>query len=157
MDTLRDTALIAATLTTGLVAGLFYSYACSVMPALRGADDRTFVITMQRVNIAIVNGWFLAAFLGAALLGVLAAALHFGRAGFGWVVAGAVLHLATIGITATVNIPLNDALDAAGHPDRAADLAAVREHFESTWVRWNLVRALTSTAGFVCLVLALRA
>lgn len=156
MDTLRGAALIAATLTTGLVAGLFYSYACSVMPALRGADDRTFVITMQRVNIAIVNGWFLVSFLGAALFGVAAAVLHFGRAGFGWVAAGAVLYLATIGITAAVNIPLNDALDAAGHPDRATDLAAVREHFETTWVRWNLVRALTSTAGFACLVLALR-
>ncbi|MEO6087656.1 MAG: anthrone oxygenase family protein [Umezawaea sp.] len=157
METLRGAALIAATLATGLVAGLFYSYACSVMPALKGADDRTFVITMQRVNIAIINGWFLAAFLGAALLGALAAVLHFGHAGFGWVVAGAVVYLATIGITAAVNIPLNDALDAAGDPDRVADLAAVREHFEATWVRWNLARALTSAAGFACLVLALRA
>ncbi len=157
MDTLRGAALIAATLTTGLVAGLFYSYACSVMPALKGTDDRTFVDTMQRVNVAIVNGWFLLAFLGAAVLGVLAAVLHFGRPGFGWVVAGAALYLVTIVITGVVNVPLNNALDAAGEPSRITDLAAVRERFETTWVRWNTARAVTSTAGFACLVLALRA
>ena len=157
MDTLRATALIAATLATGLVAGLYFSYACSVMPALRGADDRTFVDTMQRINVAIVNGWFLLAFLGAAVLGVLAAVLHFGRAGFGWAVAGAVLYLASIVITGAVNIPLNNALDAAGDPSAAPDLASVREAFETTWVRWNTTRAVTSTAGFLCLVLASRA
>ena len=156
MDTLRGAALTAATLTTGLIAGLFFAYACSVMPALRGADDRTLVDTMQRINIAIVNGWFLLAFLGAAAFGVLAAVLRFGRPGFGWVAAGAVLHLATIAITAAVNIPLNGALDAAGDPARVTDLAAVREAFEATWVRWNLGRTLTSIAAFACLVQGLR-
>jgi uncharacterized membrane protein len=157
MDTLRATALVAATLATGLVAGLFYSYACSVMPALRGADDRTFVNTMRRINVAIVNGWFLLAFLGAAVLGVLAAVLHLGRAGFGWVAAGAVLHLATIAITGAVNVPLNNALDAAGDPAAHPDPASVRGAFETTWVRWNLVRTATSSAGFLLLVLALNA
>ncbi|HEX6343139.1 DUF1772 domain-containing protein [Umezawaea sp.] len=157
MDTLRAAALIAATLATGLVAGLFYSYACSVMPALRGVDDRAFVDTMRRINVAIVNGWFLVAFLGAAVLGALAAVLHLGRAGFGLVVAGAVLHLATVVITGTVNVPLNNALDAAGPPSAIPDPAAVRASFETTWVRWNTARAVTSTAGFLCLVLALRA
>ncbi|WNV88609.1 anthrone oxygenase family protein [Umezawaea sp. Da 62-37] len=156
MDTLRGTSLIGATLTTGLMAGLFFAYTCSVMPALRGVDDRAFVDAMQRINVAIVNGWFLLAFLGAAVLGVLAAFLRFGHAGFGWVLAGAILHLAAIAVTAAVNIPLNNALDAAGDPAAITDLAAVRTRFETTWVPWNLVRTLTSTAGFACLVVALR-
>ncbi|WP_106191100.1 DUF1772 domain-containing protein [Umezawaea tangerina] len=156
MDTLRGASLVGATLTTGLMAGLFFAYTCSVMPALKGADDRTFVDAMQRVNVAIVNGWFLLAFLGAAVLGVLAAFLHLGRAGFGWVLAGAVLYLAAIAVTAAVNIPLNNALDAAGDPAAITDLAAVRTRFETTWVPWNLVRTLTSTAGFACLAWALR-
>jgi uncharacterized membrane protein len=157
MDTLRGAALIAATITTGLMAGLFFTYANSVLPALKGADDRTFIDAMQRINISIVNPLFLLAFLGAAALGVLATFLHLGRAGFGWVLAGTVLYLATLVITFAINIPLNNALDAAGDPTRITDLAAVRAQFESTWVRWNLVRALTSAAGFVCLVLAVRA
>ena len=37
--------------------------------------------------------------------------------------------------------------------DRA--VAAARAAFESTWVRWNVVRAVCSTAAFGCLVGAL--
>jgi uncharacterized membrane protein len=48
-----------------------------------------------------------------------------------------------------VNIPLNNALDSGGD-----DYAAVRAKFETVWVRWNVVRAVVSTAGFGCLVAA---
>lgn len=34
------------------------------------------------------------------------------------------------------------------------DLAAVRQHFETTWVRWNLVRAVAATGSFGCLAWA---
>ena len=61
----------------------------------------------------------------------------------------------TVVITGAGNIPLNNALDAAGPVDNdVADLAAVRAAFESRWVRLNVVRALTSTLALGCLVLA---
>ncbi len=60
-----------------------------------------------------------------------------------------------LAITFAVNIPLNNQIQAAGTPDRIADLAAVRATFEASWVRWNIVRALTSTAAFACLTWAL--
>jgi uncharacterized membrane protein len=154
----RGVVLVAATMTTGLIAGLFYAYACSVMPALGRAGDRTFVEAMQRINTAILNGWFFVCFLGAPVLAVLAAVLHLSeghRPALPWIVAAIVLYGATLAITAAVNVPLNNVLDAAGAPDRIADLAAVRERFETTWVRWNLVRAVTSTAAFGCLTWAL--
>jgi Anthrone oxygenase len=51
---------------------------------------------------------------------------------------------------------LNDDLKAAGDPDRIADLAAVRDAFHETrWVAWNIVRAVATTAAFVCLTWAL--
>ena len=34
------------------------------MRALAGTDDRTFVEVMQRINVVIVNPWFLISFLG---------------------------------------------------------------------------------------------
>ena len=52
-----------------------------------------------------------------------------------------------------VNVPLNDALRAAGDPARIGDLAQVRQHFnEARWSAWNLVRTVTSTAAFGCLI-----
>jgi uncharacterized membrane protein len=59
-------------------------------------------------------------------------------------------------ITMAVNVPLNDAIKAAGDPDRIGDLAAVRERFDETrWAAWNLVRVATSVAAFGCLAWAL--
>jgi len=67
MDALRTGALLAATLTTAVMAGLFYAYSCSVLPALRGADAAVLVEVMQRINRAILNGWFVLCFVGAAM------------------------------------------------------------------------------------------
>jgi hypothetical protein len=40
----------AALVAMALVAGLIYTFSVAVMPNLAGADDRTFVVTMQRFN-----------------------------------------------------------------------------------------------------------
>lgn len=80
MKLFATTALRAATITTGLIAGLFAGFAYAVMPGLRRGDDRTFVDAMQQINKAILNGWFLSCFLGAFVaLGV--AAVCYGRSG----------------------------------------------------------------------------
>ncbi|WP_223770909.1 anthrone oxygenase family protein [Streptomyces huiliensis] len=155
---LRTAVLFGAVVTTGLGAGLFYSYACSVMPGLARSDDRSFVEVMRRINTAILNGWFMLSFLGSLALIALAALLELrggSRAVLGWIAAAAAFQLAVLVITGTVNVPLNNRLEAAGTPDGAAALAAVRSAFEGPWVRWNLVRALTSTASFACVSWAL--
>ena len=50
--------LVAATITNGLMAGLFAAYSYAVMPGLGRAGDRTFVEAVQQTNAAILNGWF---------------------------------------------------------------------------------------------------
>lgn len=153
LETLRSPLLLAATLAASLQAGTYYTWASGVMPGLARVDDRTFVHAVQQMNVAIVNPVFLASFLGAPALAVAAIASSEG-ASRPWVIAGAGLAVATIVITAAGNIPLNNALDAAGPIDRIADLAGVREAFESGWVRLNIARAVTSTASLGCLVWA---
>ena len=144
-------ALTGAVVTNGLMAGLFAAYSYAVMPGLGRTDDRTFVAAMQQTNAAILNGWFGVCFGGAVLLAAVAAVLHRGRPGLGWIVAGLVLYVAVLGVTFTVNVPLNDALAAAGD----VDPAGARARFEGVWVRWNVVRAVLSTAAFGCLTWAL--
>jgi uncharacterized membrane protein len=124
------------------------------MPGLGHADDRTLVSTMQEVNTSIVNPVFLLTFVGAPLLCVLAAVTS-GAAGRPWLVAAAVLTVATFVVTAVGNVPLNDALAAAGPVDAVRDLAAVRHDFEVPWVLLNLVRTVTSSAAVVALATAM--
>ncbi|WP_020524557.1 DUF1772 domain-containing protein [Catelliglobosispora koreensis] len=70
------------------------------------------------------------------LLAMLAAGLHV-RAGLrralSWVIAGPVLCVVMLAVTAGVNVPLNDQLASAEDPGRTADLAAVREAIEPRW------------------------
>lgn len=151
MESWATAALVAAVVTTGLVAGLFVVFAHAVMPGLARGDDRTFVEAFQGINVAILNGWFAVSFGGALLSTAAAALLHLGRPGLPWIVAGLVLYAAVLAVTFRVNVPLNDALAAAGLDDPST----ARKAFEETWVRWNVVRAVLSTAAFGSLVGAL--
>jgi uncharacterized membrane protein len=146
--------LVAAAVTTGLMAGLFAAFSYAVMPGLGKAGDAAFVEGMQKINVAILNGWFGVCFGGAVLFSVLAAVLHLGadrRPALPWIVAGLAFYLLTLVVTAAVNVPLNDKLAAAG----TLDPHAAREAFEAVWVRWNIVRSVLCTLGFGCLAWAL--
>jgi uncharacterized membrane protein len=160
MNTFRAVSLIAATLTMGIMVGIFGLYAHTIMPGLGRTDDRTFVGAFQSMDRAIINPWFmLGGFLGALVFTALAAVLHLGRdwrSVLSWIAAALVFYLVAVVITFAVNVPLNDGLKAAGDPDRIADLAAVRQQFnEAKWAAWNTVRTVTSLAAAGCLVWAL--
>jgi uncharacterized membrane protein len=157
VDALRAITLMAATMSTGLVAGVFGLYGHTIMPGLRKTDDRTFVGAFQSIDRAIINPWFLGGgFFGALIFTIAAAAAHLGRPGLPWIAAALVLYLLTFVITIAINVPLNDGIKAAGHPDRITDLAAVRERFnEARWTGWNLVRVAASTTAFGLLAWAL--
>lgn len=150
MNGVRIAVLLAATITNGWMAGLFYAYSISVMPALRRADASVFVEVMQRINTAILNGWFALGFGGALVFSAAAAILYAfsGPAAVGVpVIIGLVLYIAQLAVTFGLNIPLNNGLDAAGPPGRTADPAAARATFETRWVRWNHARTLLCTGA----------
>ena len=67
----------------------------------------------------------------------------------------AVLSVLSVAITGSINVPLNNALDAAGDPASGTSVAAVRARFERRWTRGNIARAAASTAAFGGLVWAL--
>ncbi len=142
----------------GLLAGLFYGYACSVMPGLGRADDRTLVDAMQQIDKAIENPVFFATFLGAPVLVVWALLIE-RRSGsrevLRWIAAALVLYAIGFIVTFAFNIPLNNDLENAGDPARIADLARVRDDFAGPWVAWNIVRTVACTASFGCLARAL--
>jgi uncharacterized membrane protein len=155
--TLRAVLLIAATMSMGLVDGVFALYAHTIMPALKTTDDRTFVATFQSLDRAIVNPWFmLTAFVGALVLTIAAAVTNRAGGTLPWIATALALYLVAFVVTIAVHVPLNDAMKAAGNPAHIADLAGVRARFHETrWAAWNLVRVATSTGAFACLTWAL--
>jgi uncharacterized membrane protein len=151
----RDDAVLGgATIGTGLLAGLFYAYSCSVVPALQASSDRAMVEVMQEINRVIRNPVFFATFLGSPVLAAWATQIELRRgtaANVKWVAAGFGLSALGLLITFAFNIPLNDQLDAAGDPAKIANISEVREEFETPWAIWNVVRTVVITGAFVCL------
>ncbi|MCX4984119.1 DUF1772 domain-containing protein [Streptomyces sp. NBC_00572] len=139
----------AATVTTGLVAGVWFAYVCSVMPALARSDDRVYVEVMRNINDVIQNPLFFSVFFGATILTAVAAWQYRATRARAWMFAALALSVAVFLVTSAVNVPLNDALAAA------KDFSAARAAFEGPWVAWNIVRAVLSTVGLACLLRAL--
>jgi uncharacterized membrane protein len=159
LDIFRGALLVIAAIAVGLMAGVFGVYANAIMPGLRKTDDRTFVGTFQSIDTAIINPLFMAVFVGALLTTGAAALVHIPddvRSVLPWCVAAFVLYLFVFVSTIAVNVPLNDGIKAAGDPDHIDDLAGVRKRFdERKWARWNVARAILTTAAFACLLWAL--
>lgn len=154
-DNIQSVVLLAATITMGLVAGVFVLYAHTIMPGLAKTDDRTFVGAFQAIDRAIINPWFMACFIGTPVLTAVSAVLFIGDSGFAPIAAAFVLYVVTFAVTIAINVPKNDALKAAGDPDQI-DVAAVRSAFgEDSWVQWNRLRVITTTGAFGLLCWAL--
>ncbi|MEZ0579546.1 DUF1772 domain-containing protein [Nocardioides sp. MH1] len=156
MTALRILTLMAATLTMGLTAGAFALYAHTIMPGLGRTDDRTFVGSFQAMDRAIMNPWFIGCcFFGALLLTALAGVAALRTGAFVWIAVAFGLYLVAVVLTVAVNVPLNDALKAAGDPGRI-DVAAARAAFHETrWVVSNVVRTILTTGAFGLLAWAL--
>lgn len=148
-------SLIGATVTTGLLAGVFYAYASSVMLALRQLDDRTFVDVMNRINTVIVNPVFMLSFLGSVAFTGLAAVLYWRtdqRTVLWWVLLALALNVISFLITSGGNVPLNNQLADTS----SGDFAALRQQFEGPWITLNILRTLANTGALGVLAWALR-
>lgn len=148
---------ILAAVGSGLIAGVFFIFSVTVMPALARVTPTEGINSMKSINIVIVNPIFLLVFLGtAALCFALAIVSVFGgaRPGSGILLAGALLYLAAIGITAAFNIPMNNALDKLLATDSQA--FAFWTKYLSDWTFWNHVRSLATLASAALLIWATR-
>ena len=130
----------AAAIGSALVAGIMLAFSVSVMPALGRRPAGEAVAAMRAMNAAILNPLFGLVFGGTALVAaVLAVTAPFtgdqGNAALR--AAGALAYLAgVIGVTAAVNVPMNEALDrdAGGWPGYSAAVDG-----------WNHLRAVAGS------------
>ncbi len=149
----QNALLGASILATGLMSGLWYGWAVSVIPGTRRVPDGTYITTMQSINRAIINPAFVVPFMGipALLAGASVVQFRAGDSRRGWLLAGATATyvLGVLGVTVGGNVPLNDALDAFDLPD--ADERAVgirRRTYERPWNRWHYLRTVGNMGSF---------
>jgi uncharacterized membrane protein len=155
-STVRALTLASATLTTGLIAGVYYAFAVSVNLGLAAQPDARYVAAMQAINERIENPVFFLSFFGAALflLAALAAHSRRPRSGRFWLVTLACLLYigSSFLLTVLVNMPLNEQLAGVAADASSSELASARVAYEGPRNFWNGVRAVSSFLAFVALV-----
>lgn len=141
----------------GLIAGVFFAFSSFVMRALCRLPTREAIAAMKSINVAVLNGWFLGAFLGtAAVCGValIVSFLRWQQAGSGYLAAGCLLYLiGCLGVTAVYKVPRNEAL-ARVTPDDP-DSKKAWERYVAEWAAWNHVRTAASLAACASFTAAL--
>jgi uncharacterized membrane protein len=151
----RPLSLVAATLTTGLIAGFFYAYACSVTLGLGLLPNDQYVEAMQAINATVRNGVFAFSFFGAVLFLLLALAVHAPRPRsrrFLLIALAAVLYIGGgFMVTFLVNVPMNEELARVREVDPAA-LSQIRAEYEGPWNFWNGMRTVFSSLAFLALI-----
>lgn len=143
---------VIAVVANGLIAGVFFVFACAITVGFQRLGDRAYVSAFRTINRAILNGWFLTVFFAAPISAVALAVVGPGPS---WpFIVAAVASAVTFGITAAVNVPMNTRLEQAP-VSTDAEVSSARAAFESPWNRANLVRTLTSVIALTALTAGL--
>ena len=145
--------ILTATLT-GLIAGLFYAYSCSVNPGLARLKDLEYLSAMQHINSVILNPLFFLTFVGTLLLLPISTWLQYiqGNSNTYYLLLGASLIyiIGVFGVTAAGNVPLNDMLAKADLNSLSiTELSALRAQFEKPWLQFHHIRTISVVISFI--------
>lgn len=156
MNLLAVTTFLAA-LGAGLTAGIFYAFSTFVMAALARLPPADGIAAMNSINVAVINRWFMAVFMGTPLVCAVAAVLalaSWSTPGSGLVLAAAPLHIAgSFLVTMIFNVPLNNAL-AAVSPE-SSEGALLWQRYLVEWTFWNHVRTAAPLAAMALFIIGL--
>jgi uncharacterized membrane protein len=145
----ENITLALALVTTGIMAGFFYTYTFNVNLAMQNVNGETYAIVQSLFNENVRHVIFFIFFFGsgaAAVLTLLANYRHYQQMSFGLLVAAALLYIGGIIIfTANVNLPLN-AYTESWNPQA---LPADWEQTRSAWNQANAWRVAASSGAFL--------
>jgi uncharacterized membrane protein len=148
---------LTAALGCGLVAGVFFAFSTFVMKALSRLPPGEGIAAMQSINVAVLNPWFMGAFLGTAaacLMALVSSLLRWPEPGAVCLLVGSTLYLVgSLMVTALFNVPRNNSL--ASIPPTDPDVASRWADYLVVWTAWNHVRTAASLAAAASFAVAL--
>lgn len=156
------TAIVLSTALCSLVAGLVLIFACVIMPGLGTLGDREFLQAFQAIDRIIQNRQpiFMLVWVGSVVALLAAGWLGYRHlAGVEWLMLLGATLVYFVGVqvpTATVNVPLNNQLQALDIQTLDAPaLAEARAGFEARWNRWNVLRTVFALLTSILLMVLL--
>ena len=137
---------------SALLSGLLFVFSSFAMRAFSRIPAASGVAVMQSINATIMNPGFLGLFAGAgtgSIVALAGAVMRWPHPASGWVASGAVVLLVGLYlITAAINVPLNNRLDAVDA--NGAEAAGAWRRYVSRWQPWNHVRTAACLLSAAC-------
>ena len=135
-------------LLSGAIFGFFYAWVCSTMWGLDTLDPNTAIAAMNAMNISVRNGVFFPAFFGTPIVLTLTSVIAF-LAGLRRVavligLGGVIYFVGAFIPTASVNVPMNIALEAYSEALPLAQAQAIWGEYSPRWQFWNTARTIVS-------------
>jgi uncharacterized membrane protein len=157
MDHFLFALTLLAALGCGLIAGVFFAFSSFVMKALARLPASAGIAAMQSINIVVQRSWFMAVFLGTAVVCVLASIYSLFRSqepGVVYLLVGSALYLVgSFLVTIVFNVPRNEALANLAPTDSSS--ASSWSGYVASWTTWNHVRTLAALAAATSFSIAL--
>lgn len=149
--------VVVLMLTVTLISGLLFSFTIAVSPGLRNLSDLEFLKAMKCINKEILNPLFLFCFFAPLVLFPLTIFFLQNDATNRWLlIAGFLAYIVVIGITAGINVPLNNQLERLDLLNTSGkQLGIFRTIFESRWTFWNEVRTVSAIVSSILLIVHL--
>ncbi|MFA6060832.1 MAG: anthrone oxygenase family protein [Taibaiella sp.] len=151
---------IIAILLTGLIAGLFYGYDCSIIKGLGNLPDREYLGAFKSINRVILNPYFFISFMGSMLVLPIAVWLSYKDGGttscYLLAAATIVYGAGVFGVTILGNVPLNNLVERFDISAASqADIQALRQKFETSWNKLHHIRTYANILSFLLTIISL--
>ena len=137
-------SLLALILMLGstLVSGIFFAFSTFIMKALGRVTSEEGMVSMQSINVVVVNPWVFSVFLGTAILSLATMVITL-RAenlfGAPWLLLGAALYFfGCFLVTGLLHVPMNESLAEVG--PQTAHWEELWRAYQERWTAWNHVR-----------------
>ncbi|MDR8393771.1 DUF1772 domain-containing protein [Aliifodinibius sp. S!AR15-10] len=157
LDHLLSLITLLASLGSGLMAGLFFVFSCSIMKALAELRSGVGITAMQAINRAILNPVFVLVFWGTPVFCVLvmiSTFLHWQGPSSIYLIAGGAFYLVGgLLTTLIIHVPMNNALATVIPSDPGA--ASHWESYVNRWTSWNHLRTVMTLLAMALFIAAL--
>ncbi len=157
MKSLKLATLIAAILGTGVLFGFYFTMSVSIMPGLDLTEPYAAITANQDIGRANKQSLFFVALMGTPIAILIAATLHWKSAmQRNWLFLGLLGWIVMLGVTLTLNVPLNNVLDGLVISPDQEMLSDLWDAYSIDWQKWNWLRVLSSGVSLTFVALALR-
>ncbi|RUT69945.1 DUF1772 domain-containing protein [Flavobacterium cupreum] len=152
----KTITLLLATLFTGLLAGVFFTWSNAITPGIGRLYTLSYLRAFQEMNRTILNPLFFLVIFGAMFFSFATAYFHKSNTVLFWLFlsAAVIYFIGVFLLTIMGNVPLNEMLNKTDLLTISLEDANVlREKFEAKWNTLHLIRTIVAVISFLLLII----